>query len=155
MGITHNAILPETVYVLPKDQHFKPTAQQKYAPKDHTFALLGGWWYATKTGQSLLGLPPQAVAFAPRKVLSEGKAEQATDHALLRMTARTLLGDATGVRLTEKGVPQAMANWLALPGSGDAYKDFKTWQGQVLKDSFGERRYTELNIKTSDIYPKI
>lgn len=151
-GMAHNAISADTVFVLPKDHTFKPTADQQISPKDHTMALLGGWWYAAKENQRLLGLPPQTVNYAPRSVLADGRSDIRTDHALIRVTGREILGDITGVKLARNGTPQPMADWLALPGSGDAMKDFDTWQKKVLKDSFGARRYVELDVKPGDVY---
>lgn len=152
-GLTHNAITLDTVFVLPKDQAYKPTKDKPISDKDHTIALLGGWWYASKEGDALTGLPAEAVSYAPRDVLDEGRADRKIDHTLIRIIGRQLLGDITGVRLArDKNIPKPMADWLTLPGSGDAMKDFETWQQKVLINSFGKRRYVEMNVKASDIY---
>lgn len=150
-GLAHNAISADTVFVLPKDYTFRATEDQKISPKDHTMSLLGGWWYAAKANQNLLGLPPQTVNYAPRSVLANGQADIRTDHVLIRVTGREILGDITGVQLTSRGIPKPMADWLVLSGSGDAIKDFEAW-GRVLKSSFGERRYVEMRVKSDDIY---
>lgn len=153
MGLTHNAISLDTVFVLPKQTSFTRSASQPIAPKDHTMSLLGGWWYFAKEGEMLKGLPAKAVNYTPRSVLETGKADCRIDHTMIRVVGRELLGDITGVRLGHGGtVKQAVVDWLTLPGTGDAVKDYEIWQQKVLPDSFGTRRFTEMDVKPSDIY---
>lgn len=151
-GLTHNAISVDTVYVLPKDETFKPTPANKPSKKDHSMALLGGWWYATPQGRPLLGLPGHALNYAPRDLLASGRADSTHDRHMIRIIGRELLGDVSGVKLQhDKSISPALAEWLSRPGSGDAITDFKAWD-QVLKDSFGARRFVELPVSASDIY---
>lgn len=154
-GITHNGMSLDTCFILPKDHSFKRTKSNPIAPKDHSLAVLGGWWYAAQEGRSLKGLPSQAVNYAPRAVLEEGRADHRIDHSMIRVMGRELLGDITGVRLErEKGVPKAMADWLILPGSGDAIEDFQRWRREVLPASFGKIKFVDLDIKPTEIYTR-
>ena len=58
----------------------------------------------------------------------------------------------TGARLArDKAAPQPMLDWLRLPASGSPVRDYQAWQ-QVLKASFGERRFVKLNLSTTDLY---
>lgn len=137
-GLTHNGISADTVFV---------------SPEMHTAALLGGWWYAAKENTSLKGLPGAALDIVPRDVLASGKATHRVDLELIRAVGRDLLGDPTGsLILRDKDVRPAMAHWLTTASSGDAFKDFQGWSEDVLKSSFGARRFTVLPVSFSDIY---
>jgi hypothetical protein len=138
-GTVHNAISAETCFI---------------SPEHHSVALLGGWWYAAKEGQNIPGLPGGSVPYAPRAVLEQGRADRRTDAALIRATSRHLLGDITGVALPrDPDIPRPMADWVCLPGCGDAIKDFRTWTDQVLLDSYGERKFLRYPVAPHDIYP--
>jgi len=152
-GMTHNAITLDNCFIIPKDRTTARTASKSIAPKDHSLLVLGGWWYAASAGRPLLGLPPQAVNYAPRSALSSGRADFQIDNTMIRVAARELLGDASGVRLVhDKKIPKAMSNWLTLPGSGDAIEDFTTWHSKILIDSFGPRKFVEMDIDPDEVY---
>lgn len=152
-GLTHNAMTLDTCFILPKDHDFKRTAANPIAPKDHSVCVLGGWWYAVPVDRPLLGLPSQAINFASRAVLDSGISDNRLDHTMMRVIGRELLGDATGVKLAhDPKVPKPMANWLTLPGSGDAMEDFKTWRDKVLPECFGKPAFIELDIHPKKIY---
>ena len=68
---------------------------------------------------------------------------------------RELLGDISGMRLPhEKAAPQAMLEWLRLPASNDAAEEYRIWQQDILKESFGARRFVEMKLSHGDIYSK-
>lgn len=137
-GLTHNAIAAKTLFV---------------SPAMHTAALLGGWWYAARENTNLKGLPGAALDNVPRDVLASGKATRRVDLELIRAVGRDLLGDRTGsLILRDKKVPAPMAQWLTNSTSGDAFEDFRGWSDEVLKNSFGARRFTELKVSFSDVY---
>ena len=76
-----------------------------------------------------------------------------TDLELVRVVGRALLGDVSGARLArDKAAPPAMLDWLCLPASGAPLQEYQTWQGQVLKASFGERRFVRLDVSVNDLY---
>lgn len=136
-GITHNAIGLDTYYI---------------SPEHHSGALLGGWWYAARTGARMTALPARTTRLAPVDVVTKKIADHRTDLALIRATALELLGNPSWLDL-EKQVPKALSKWLRYASSGSAVDDYRDWM-RVLKESFGPRRFTELKIKASDIYRK-
>lgn len=151
-GIAHNAIGLDTCFIVPKDREFD-RKKGSIAPKDHALAVLGGWWYAARSGERLLGLPPQAANYAPRDVLKTGIADTQLDRTMIRVAGRELLGDASGVRLSKSGkIPRPMIDWLATPGSGNAIEDFATWRDKILTDSFGKREFVEMNVSPDEVY---
>ncbi|MDD3029905.1 MAG: hypothetical protein PHS57_06470 [Alphaproteobacteria bacterium] len=153
-GLVHNDISPMTVFIRPRDARAQGTA---IGLNDHSAALLGGWWYAVKENEPYIGLPNRTLDAMPRAAFNDPmpKAAFKTDQTLLRMVGREIMGDPTGVHLVrEKGVPKAMADWLMLPGSGDAFQDFSMWQSSVLKKSFGGRHFVAWDIKPHAVYPQ-
>lgn len=152
-GLTHNGISLDTCFIVGQDSSFDRSGKNKIAPKDHALAVLGGWWYAAKEGAPLVGLPERAIKYAPRAMLANGMADSQLDHTMIRVAGRELLGDVTGVKLVrDKKLPRPMVDWLALPGSGNAIKDFATWRDKILTDSFGTRKFVELSVGPNEVY---
>ena len=86
-------------------------------------------------------------------MLERKRGDRRTDRELIRALGRELLGDVTGVRLARaKAAPAPMLDWLRLPAGDSAIYDYQTWMNQVLKASFGERRFVTLEITTDDLY---
>ncbi len=137
-GITHNALSPDTCFI---------------SPPAHSVAVLGGWWYAARSGESMAAAPARTLDWAPRALRASKRADIRTDLELVRATGRELLGDISGVRLgRDSDAAQAMIDWLRLPASSDPIEEYRTWRSQVLHDSFGVRRFAELPLTQSDIY---
>ena len=137
-GFTHNALSPDSCFI---------------APKDHSVAILGGWWYAARAGETMTAAPAATLEWAPHDLLLSKRADIRTDLELVRATGRELLGDVSGARLArDSGAPPAMIDWLRLPASNDPIDGYRTWRTRVLHDSFGARRFAELPLTQSDIY---
>jgi hypothetical protein len=155
VGIAHNDISPDTVFVRPKDHVNAPEPGSEIAPKDHTIALLGGWWYAVKEGMGYVGLPERTLNSIPHKDLNSRnpQATTRTNQALIRLVGRELLGDTTGVRLArDSKAPKPLIDWITLPGCGDAFQDDKTWREEILPQSFGKRRFVAWDVQPNLIY---
>lgn len=137
-GLTHNAISTETVFV---------------SAQNHAAWLLGGWWYAARAGSRLELLPDATYGVMPRSMAITRRAGSRLDLESIRAVGRTILGDATGLGLAGRAdVPKPVADFLRLPASDSAIADYRAWR-QVLKDSFGPRRFVKLPISFSDVYP--
>ena len=137
-GLTHNALSTATVFV---------------APKHHAAYLLGGWWYAAPAGARLTMLPAETHALMPPSIAAGKRADIRLDLESIRAIARVCLGDPTGVELVGRtDVPRPMADFFRLPSSGSALEDYRTWD-QVLRESFGPRRFVDLPVSASDVYP--
>ena len=136
--LTHNSIGLDTYFI---------------SPSKHSGALLGGWWYASDANTKIVAVPARTITYAPRNLTSNKIASPQIDSELIRATGRELLGDGAGSKLlADTSIPNAMLNWLRTPGVGDAYQEYENWAKQVLKDSFGERRFVDLKIQPSDVY---
>lgn len=133
----HNDISPRTVWV---------------SPKFHTGALLGGWWYARKTGEKINALPSRTINFAPADVIRNKRADSRVDLELIRQTGRELLGDASGIGLkTNSKIPAAMTRWFNGATSGSAVTDYELWKN-VLEMDFGKPRFVRLDVEPNAIY---
>lgn len=136
--VAHNGIGLDSVFI---------------SPQHHSATLFGGWWFATGLGQPLRALSGTAATYAPPDILRKKQGDSRMDVELIKALGRTLLGDATGVKLaTDSAVPSALVNWLDLSSSQDAVSTFKNWQSRVLLDAFGQRRFEELALSHTDIY---
>ena len=139
-SLTHNAISTETVFV---------------SAKHHAAYLPGGWWYAALAGSRIEVLPDATHDVLPRSMAASKRAHIRLDLESIRAVGRTILGDSTGIGLPGRtDVPEPMANFLRLPAPDSAIADYRSWR-QVLKDSFGPRRFLELPVSFNDVYPDV
>ncbi|MDB5032988.1 MAG: hypothetical protein JWQ98_229 [Chlorobi bacterium] len=137
-GLTHNAISADTCFI---------------SPQHHTGFLLGGWWYAERSGARLSALPALSHRYAPPDILRTKRADCRLDLALVQAMARELLGDITGMSLTARNAaPAPMVDFLRRPASARASEEYRAWSQNILPASFGARRFVELSISASDIY---
>lgn len=137
-GITHNALSPDTCFM---------------SPLEHSVAILGGWWYAARSGEHMVAAPASTIRWAPHDLLATRRADIRTDLELVRAIGRELLGDVYGTSPgPEKTTRQLIIKWLRLPASDNPIEEYRTWQDQILHDSFGARRFAELPLTQSDIY---
>lgn len=137
IGMTHNAISTTTCFI---------------SPKYHSGLLFGGWWYSQYTGKNLIAIPGHSANNCPSDILKSKIADPRLDMALIRQMGLDCLGDPTGVNLLHDGkTPRPLVDFLRLPSDGDAFKDYKKWE-KVRSDSFGKRRFVEMQVEASDIY---
>jgi hypothetical protein len=138
-GLTHNALSANSVFV---------------SAKFHAVFPLGGWWYAAPVGTRINVLPEETFALAPAALLAKKQADTRLDLESVRAIGRACLNDPSGLALAGRpDVPAPMSQFLRLPSSGSAVEDYRTWTTEVLPDSFGPRRFLELPITPSDVYP--
>ncbi|GFO54460.1 hypothetical protein GMSM_14670 [Geomonas sp. Red276] len=137
-GLTHNDISPHTYFV---------------SPLNHSGALLGGWWYAARQGEKLLGVPARTYALMPLEVKEMKLADPRVDLESVRCLGREALGDVSGMNLLRtRPVPGPMLDWLRHPTTGSAIRDYRLWREEVLVESFGPRRFVEMRLTARDLY---
>lgn len=113
------------------------------SPVDHSCALLGGWWYSTKLGEQVRQVPTNTFNHLPWKVKTSKTALPQIDGELIRAMGRELAGG--------KPVPKALESWLRVSAGGNAFKEYENWGG-VLKESFGPRRFTIMEVTPEALY---
>ena len=133
--ISHNAIIPRNYFV---------------SPKNHWGALLGGWWYVSKFGEKIKAVPKETYNTIQ---ITGGKGNVKTDLEMIKYCGREMLGDLSGVRLLRNGsIPKSLARWLTFPSSGNAVRDYLTWQEKIIIESFGVREFTKWNLTPKEVY---
>jgi len=136
MKLTHNDLSPDSMFVSP----------------DHK-SLVTGWWYATPRGQKMRYASSRTVLYSPIDVTTYKDANHRIDGELIKATGRELFGDPAGSALNfDPKIPRPLKEWATSPSSDNIVEEFKKWQETIL-NSFGKRRYVELDAKFSDIYP--
>lgn len=122
-------------------------------PKMHDGIILGGWWYSLKDKEKLSILPKKAVDVAPVSMINNKKADLLLDLEMIKSIGIQLLGYKSGIQLMDdKTVPKPLAEWLRTASLGEAIKDYSFWFNEVLPQSFGERKFVEMNLNINDIY---
>lgn len=119
----------------------------------HSLVLTGGWWYAKRQGEKIKKVSKRTYSFMTQEMKDTKKPNSNLDFELVRSIGRELLGDETGTTLLmNKSIPKVVLNWLKLPQTGDAYKDFDIWQNKVLVKAWGKREFIKLDVPIEDIY---
>lgn len=122
-------------------------------PENHEGYVLGGWWYSKTIGEKLEMLSEVAVDVAPVSLLNSKKAEEGLDLEMIKLAGRIMLGDSTGVYLNKnKNIPKRLVSWLRDASLGNSFKDYEIWMNDVLKESFGVRRFIKMDLTANDIY---
>lgn len=115
------------------------------SPHDHSCALLGGWWYSVQMGERVRQVPQRTFSFLPWQVKTSKLAVPQIDGELIREMGRELAGN--------QKLPKALEIWLKTSSSGNAFKEYENWGG-VLKESFGPRRFTIMEVTPEALYGK-
>jgi hypothetical protein len=121
------------------------------SPPMHTTCILGGWWFSTTVGSKVKALPAFNYNNLPAKLLTPASPRLTVE--LIKLIGRQLLGDSSGGSLrTKPDIPKPMIEWLGIPAGRDAVGDYAIWRDDVLKASFGPRRFSKLELSETDLY---
>ena len=120
--------------------------------KDHSLALLGGWWYATEVGTKLSSVPKSTYDLLPMSVRSSKIADYIIDNQLVKAFGRELLGDKVGMSLRKKDIPSSIVDWCLMPGTNDTAKAYHSWMHTILPDAYGKRKFIKWDINIDDVY---
>jgi hypothetical protein len=136
--MTVNGLSPSTVFV---------------SPQKHAVSLYGGWWYAAPTGKPITALSPETFPLASRKLRTGKIAGHELDMESIKAIGRACLGDISGGSFrTRADLPAPFTQFLQLPATKPAVVEYENWP-KILEASFGPRRFHELNISGTDVYP--
>jgi len=123
------------------------------SPEFHNGVLLGGWWYNSEFGKKILGVPARTFNLFPSDLHAKKGGDPRVDLDLIKAVGRELLGDFTGTKLLSmKAAPKPMIDWLRWESKGDAVGEYSTWKNEVIMASFGERKFTNMELKPEQIY---
>lgn len=138
-GLSHNAILPQNIYI---------------EPHTHEVALLGGWWYSAFYEEPLLALHYDAAPLCSLVAKNKKKPDALLDQKLIAQTGMELLGSRIySVLKRNADIPAPLTQWLGSSGNLSGVKNYAVWQKEILANSFGKRKFIVLDIKPQELYP--
>ena len=131
-GLVHNCINLNNCFV---------------SPKYHSILLLGGWWYSTKEDENMIGTTKDIFSIMSVSAKSSKKSQVLTDLESVKLLGRQLLGETNCRKLSlDSSIPKPFINFL-IGGSGDnSYEEFTKWD-KALSDSYGKRKFINMEIK--------
>ena len=131
-GLVHNGIKINNCFV---------------SPKSHSILLLGGWWYTTKEGESMIGTTKDIFSVMPIAAKSSKKSSSLTDLEAVKLLGRQLLGETNCRKLSmDSSIPKPLIHFLIGGSGNDSYEEFAKWD-RALMDSYGERKFISMEIK--------
>jgi hypothetical protein len=113
------------------------------SPQFHSIMVIGGWWYCVPNGEKMIGTQKNIYELMPVKEKTSKIATYTTDIESIKLIGRQL----------NLNVPAPMLNWYNKASSDDAYKEIAEW-AKAIDESFGARKFVELDISENDIYNK-
>ena len=142
VGINYNAFTVDNLFFAPG----RPTEKdQNYTVEDMRFVgAYGGWFFSTWADEKIKGLPREIYELLSQEEKSHGYSSFRANALAIKQVARELLGDVSGSDLGT--TPVAMVEWLnSTSCERNAYEEYAAWE-QVLKASFGKRRFVDMDV---------
>lgn len=127
LGIAHNGLTLQNCFI---------------SPAFHTLLPLGGWWYARKEGEKMIGVPRVIYDVMPLKAKGEKISSWRTDLEAAKLIGRQITDKSTA--------PKQMLDFLS-SGTSNAIEEFGKWN-KALDASYGKRQFVEMKIGKMDIY---
>lgn len=131
-GLVHNGININNCFV---------------SPGDHSILLIGGWWYTTKEEESMIGTTKDI--YSVMSVSSKGskKSSSLTDLESVKLLGRQLLGETNCRKLSlDSSIPKPFIDFLIGGSGNNPYDEFTKWD-KALEDSYGKRKFINMEIK--------
>ncbi len=121
-------------------------------PAKHSVVLVGGWGYATASGQRPVMLPRRTTSLVPRLMVKGETVSTKIDIDLVKDIAQDLLGapGGTGLHL-DKTIPRPLIDWTLSPSTDDAVDEYSGWTS-TLNAAFGKRKFVEMSVSPKSVY---
>lgn len=121
-------------------------------PAKHSVVLVGGWGYATSSGQRPVMLPRRTTSLVPRLMVKGETVSTKIDIDLVKDIAQDLLGapGGTGLHL-DKTIPRPLIDWTLSPSTDDAVDEYSGWTS-TLNAAFGKRKFVEMSVSPKSVY---
>ena len=127
-GLTLNGIEPENLFI---------------NPDLHSIHIYGGWWYATKIGQKMIGVSKNIYNIMPFDIRNTKIASPATDIESVRIMFQ---------RICEgKDIPKPMNKWLNAGSLENPIEEYERWN-EALDKSWGKRKFMVFSANADEIY---
>lgn len=126
-GIVHNGISIENCLI---------------CPEFHTVLLYGGWWYATKEGDTMIGTQKSIYDIMPVKDKTEKIANTKTDLESIKLLGRQYYC---------KDTPKEILKWFDKASGDDSYEEYNDWY-KTVDMAYGVRKFIPLTIDENKFY---
>lgn len=110
-------------------------------PSEHTVRIGGGWWFAAREGSRMTGAQSAVYDCLSSLTKTNGTACHITDLECVKAIARRIFPD---------DAPKAVRDYTESICSSSAFEEMAKWE-QVIRDGFGGRRFTQMNVRLPDI----
>lgn len=127
-GIAHNGLTLQNCFI---------------CPSKHSILPLGGWWYAQRIGEKMLGVPSAVYDIMPIKAKSEKLSDIITDLESTKLIGRQLSDISS--------LPKPFQSFLNSGSAHNAIEEFNRWN-TTLDKSYGERKFVNMQVTKTDIY---
>jgi len=109
---------------------------------NHQLYLYGGWWFATKTDEKLIGTTSKIWANMPPRAKASHIGDPITDIESIKLMGRTYCD-----------TPPDALTYFFQSGSGDSYNEWEKWEKAIQK-AYGERKFIKITATKEEIYNK-
>ena len=117
------------------------------SPKNHSGALLGGWWYTTYKNEEMKGVCKEVYDVMSNSIKESRISNTTLDLECIKLIGRIILGDKTGIELAlNSNIPRELVLWLRGPCSNNPFKEYEDYN-KVLDKAFGKRKFIEMKIE--------
>lgn len=112
-------------------------------PDDHSISIYGGWWYAAREGEKMIGTSKEVYSLMPSAVRTNGLASAITDMESMKQMFRTICAG--------KDIPKPITDWIDSGSTGDPYQAYFDWN-VALDKAYGPRKFKKFETKKENIY---
>ena len=135
-GLSHNGITPYSCFV---------SIKNKYV------SLLGGWWYASKLGKPILGMPKEIRNIVSYKF---NKSNSIIDLESIRSMGKKLLGDSNGIILSRcRGASKNLIVWLEENSSSNQFDEYTKWT--IISKKMKDENFIRLDLNKKTFYNEV
>lgn len=133
--LTHNGIAIENLYI---------------CPKDHYICLYGGWQYAARIGDKMIGTTKLVYNLMPTSAKTTKIATPITDMECVRNIFRNVVKDYCD---PVQHIPSQIKKWIDAGSTDDPIYEYERWN-QALDKAYGERVFQIFSANADEIYSK-
>lgn len=109
-------------------------------------------FFIHKKEEKLKFLSKTAIENINSNILKNKIANNSIDVDMIKMSARTMLGDITGATFYKRNdIPKEFRLWLLSYSSDNVIQEYKIYSN-LLEKCFGPRKFIDMNISFEDIY---
>ena len=138
-GLTHNGITVDSCFI---------------SIKNHYVSLLGGWWYAVKSGKALLDIPKEISSMLSYKCNQSSKANSILDLESIKLIGRILLCNNTDTILSSGiNIDSNLMIWLEENSTDNPFNEYIKWTS--ISPKMKDKNYIRFNIDKDDLYKNI